>query len=403
MKIPVSGKYNFWQMIQFGLLFLISLNFANLYFYIIFLAFFICVLTNVKSFKFDISSVLLVLFSVCYILFYPPTRESYTSILKQFAYPMCYLIGLNLFFIDEDKKNNNSSDDQIKLSILIVTMGTFLHYLLNASINIESLLRNTVDYWTGEVVVATDQALLVTMAIGVFSVWLCGDSKVWKKVFSLLGLLLVFIYNFVLAGRTIILLSAITIFIAFMFVQKHTSSSGRIKRYLFLSVILFCVLLLFLNNVYGIRDWILDSNLSNRFEAQDYVSDIRVERKLIYISRVFDFPFGGGSLREAVGGHAHELYLDVLSDVGLLGYILVVIVVLLGDMSAFRVFKIERLSVETRNLIICVFVGINIVFFLEPIIQGEPWLFCIFCFLIGVMRSVGIMCRRQVCLIDSQK
>lgn len=395
MKLLVSRKYSFWQIVQLGLFFLISLNFVNLYFYLIFAAFFICVITNVKRFKFDIASVLLVLFSVCYILFYPPTRESYTSILKQFAYPMCYMVGLNLFFVDEDK-NNNSSDAQIKLCILTVAMGTFLHYLLNASINIDSLLRNTVDYWTGEVVVATDQALLVTMAIGVFSVWLCGDSKMWKKVFSLLGLILVFVYNFVLAGRTIILLSAITMFIAFMFIQKHTSSGGRIRRYLFLSVALFGVLLLFLNNVWGIRDWILDSNLSNRFEAQDYISDIRVERKLIYISRMLDFPFGGGGLRDAVGGHAHELYLDVLSDVGFIGYVLVGIVVLIGNMSAFRAFRIESLSIETRNLILCVFVGVNIVFFLEPIIQGEPWLFCIFCFLIGVMRSQGVMYKQQV-------
>lgn len=393
MKIPVNRKYNFWQMIQLGLLFLISLNFANLYFYLIFLAFFICVLTNIKSFKFDITSVLLVLFSIFYILFYPPTRDSYTSILKQFAYPMCYLIGLNLFFVDKDKKNHNE-DDQIKLSILIVAMGTLLHYLLNASINIDSLLRNTVDYWTGEVVVATDQALLVTMAIGVFCVWLCGDSKIWKKVFSLFGLILIFVYNFVLAGRTIILLTAITMFIAFMFVQMHTNSSSRIiKRYLFLSIALFGILLLFLNNVWGMRDWILDSNLNNRFEAQDYVSDIRVERKLIYITRMLEFPFGGGGLRAAVGGHAHELYLDVLSDIGLLGYVLVIAVVLIGNFSAFRVFMTDRLSVETRNLILCVFVGINIVFFLEPIIQGEPWLFCIFCFLIGIMRSEALMLR----------
>lgn len=395
MKLPVNRKYNLGQIIQLGLFFLISLNFANLYFYLIFLAFFVCTLKNVKSFKFDITSVLLVLFSVCYILFYPPTRDSYTSILKQFAYPMCYLVGLNLFFVDNNK-NSSSSDERIKLSILTVTMGTLLHYLLNASINIESLLRNTVDYWTGEVVVATDQALLVTMAIGVFCVWLCGDKKMWKKVLAMIGLILIFAYNFVLAGRTIILLSAITMFIAFMFVQTHTNSSGRIKRYLFLSVILFGILLMFLNNVWGMRDWILDSNLNNRFEAQDYISDIRVERKLLYISRVLEFPFGGGGLRTVVGGHAHELYLDVLSDVGLIGYVLIVIVVIIGNVNVFRVFRMENLYVETRNIILCVFAGVNIVFFLEPIIQGEPWLFCIFCFLIGVMRSEILLYKQRV-------
>lgn len=388
MEISLKRKYKISQVIQLVLLFLMSLNFANLYFYVIFLAFFVCLVSNVRCFRVDIMSILLALISMCYILFYPPTRDTYTTMFKQFAYPMCYLIGLNMFSSHYNEKYiNHCPNERIKLSILVVAMGTFLHYILNASINFNSLLRNTVDFWTGEIVSATEQALLASMSLSIFSVWLVGNYPVWRKLLSLFGLIVVFAYNFVLAGRTILLLEAITLCVAFFFMKKHMKANGRIKSYLFLSIILVCLLILFLNNAWGIRDWILDSNLSSRFDTQDALSDIRLERKIIYITRILEFPFGGGLLRASVGGYAHELYLDAFSDVGLLGYVLTISVVMASMIHVIKLFKSRALSIETRGLLLCVFLGINIVFFLEPILQGSPWYFCIFCFLSGIMRS----------------
>ena len=248
MKLSVRRKYNFSQILQLTLLFLVSLNFANLYFYLIFLTFFVCIIKNIRGMKVDVISVFLALLSICYILFYSPTRGSYTTIFKQFSYPMCYLIGLNLFNATNNKNQSEQSvDEQIKLSILVVSMGTLLHYLLNASINIDSLLRNTADYWTGEVVSATGQALLPVMSIGVFCVWLFGNHPVWIKILSLLGLIAIFAYNFVLAGRTIIMLSAIIICVSFLYIQKHLHPNARMRTYFFLCVIIVGILILFLN------------------------------------------------------------------------------------------------------------------------------------------------------------
>ncbi len=387
MKLGIRRKYNIPQILQFVLLFLVSLNFANLYFYFIFLAFFICVIANPRRLKADNISILLALISICYILFYPPTRDSYTTILKQFSYSMCYIIGLNLFNEREMDKNNHSADKHIKTSILVVASGTFLHYLLNASINIGSLLRNTEDFWTGEVVSATEQALLPVIALGVFSLWLIGDYPIWSKAFPLLGLIMVFAYNFVLAGRTILVLEAIIICVAYFFTNKYMQTKGKIKNHLFIAAILIAGLILFLNNAWGVRDWVINSNLSSRFDTQEALTDIRFTRKITYLSRMLEFPFGGGSLRASIGGHAHELYLDALSDVGIFGYGFIVASVIACMVNVIKLFRSKSLSVETRGLLLCVFLGINVVFFLEPILQGAPWLFCIFCFLCGVMRS----------------
>lgn len=396
MKLTLRQINKDLQVFQLFLFFLVSLNFKNLYFYLIFLTFSVCLITNFRSFKVDLFAVLLALFSVCYILFYPPTRGSYTSILKQFSYPMCYLVGLNLIRADESGVGDNATIERsIKSVIYITSFGTLLHYLLNASINMTSILRNTNDYWTGEIQSATSQALLAVMSISIFCVWLFASGQKWKKILSLAGLVLIFVYNFILAGRTIVILGTISMCIAFMFVQTNSRTDGRIKNYLFLCALIVCTLLLFLNNAWGMREWILDSNLSERFDSQGMLTDVRFQRKKVYFSLMGDFLLGGGELKTAVGGYAHELYLDVYSDVGVLGYLIVVIVAIAGGVNFFKAFKCKSLSVETRGLILCVFTGINFVFFLEPILQGEPWFFCIYCLLIGIFRNSFLLKQKE--------
>lgn len=387
MNMSFGRKYSLTQIIQVILLFLMSMNFANMSYYIVLLTFLICIFANFRFFRVDITALLLVLISLCYLLFYPPMRSTYTTIIKQFSYPMCYLIGLNLVKTGRGEgKVNDAVNEQIRLSILVTAFGTFFHYFLNASINITSLLRNTADYWTGDIVSATGQALLAVMALGVFSVWLVGDYTVRRKGLSLAGLIAVFAYNFVLAGRTLIVLEIIMICVAFLFTQTHMSSKRRIKIYIFLTAVFVIIMFLFLNNVWGVREWIINSNLSNRFDSEKAISDARFEKKVIYASFMLKYPFGGGLIRETVGGYAHELYLDGYSDVGILGYSLIIAVVIMGTGNVIKHIRSKDLDIETRSLLLCVFLGINVVFMLEPILQGAPWVFDIFCFLSGVTR-----------------
>lgn len=387
MELAVRRKYSFSQIIQLALLFMVSMNYRNLYFYIIFLACFVCLLVNLRCVKVDIVTILLVVLSTCYIVFYPATRDSYTTIIKQYAYPMCYLIGLNIFSANKSGNEKNiRPNEKLKVAIMVMAMGTLLHYLLNAAVNMGSLMRNTEDYWTGEVVSATEQALLAVMSLGVFNVWLVGDYSVWKKTLAALGLIAVLAYNFILAGRTILMLELVILCVAFLYSQKNMYTTGKIKSYLFLFVMVIGAVYLFWNNTWGVRDWIVDSNLGRRFDAQEAMADIRFDRKLMFISHMWEYPFGGGGLRESVGGYSHELYLDAYSDVGIVGYIVLAAVVIASVINVWKLINSNELDAKTKNMLLCVFLGINIVFFLEPVLQGAPWLFCIYCFLCGVVR-----------------
>lgn len=382
-------KVNFFQTIQTVLLFLISLNYKNASSYLVFLAFFVCMIASAHCIRVDFNFFLLILISLCYLIFYPPATDTYKTALKQFLFPMCYFIGLNLF---HESKNGElvkkKYDNQIIIAILIVSIGSFSHFLINAAFNFSSTYRNTVDYWTGSIISATGQALFAILAISVFATWLFSDGKPWKKWISSLGLLAAFVYNFILAGRTIFILTAIIIVVSFVYTKRFLYLSKHISGFLILTLVCIAVAVAYINNIFGLRDWILNSNFIKRFATMNVMEDSRFALKRVFFSKMFDYPFGGGSLRESANGYAHELFLDAYSDVGIAGYILLVLFVLASGINTIKIAKSKQLLLETRCMVICTFLAINIAFFVEPILQGASWLFYTYCFLSGVVMDI---------------
>lgn len=258
------------------------------------------------------------------------------------------------------------------------------------ALNISSLNRNTVDVWTGEVMLATGQASLAIMAIGVFSACLFSETSKIAKFFAAIGFIGVFAYNLVLAGRTLILLSMIILSVALIYAVKNSKLQRKRNIAIVTLAVLLIILVIYTQNLFGIRDWILGSNLSTRFDMMLIGEDSRLEKKQLYFVNMLKYPFGGGNLRDYVGGYAHELYLDVYSDVGVVGYVSVIAFVFISVINLWRVFKREDVSRNFKLLSLCIYIAILIEFLLEPIIQGVPWLFCTFCFYSGLLKSVRI-------------
>jgi len=114
--------------------------------------------------------------------------------------------------------------------------------------------------------------------------------------------------------------------------------------------------------------------------------DTRLYLKYRYILNIFRYPFGGGALYSHVGGYAHELYLDVYSDVGIVGYLLIVVFVVGTTINVWRVInKNSRFDNELKLLVLCTYTAIFAEFFIEPIVQGVPWLLCSFCIISGLI------------------
>ena len=97
MNLAKETRFNIWQIGILGMLFLAGVNLFNYYAYFLYAAVAIVLTINARKLAIDRWFVVLLLFSTCFIIFYPKATESVTTILKQYNYPLCYLVGLNLF------------------------------------------------------------------------------------------------------------------------------------------------------------------------------------------------------------------------------------------------------------------------------------------------------------------
>ena len=389
MKLADNSKFTIPQLLVLSCFFLSNMNVGNLYAYFFFAAFAVAIVANIRRLVIDHWFIVLMLFSTCYLIFCPNVTTSMTTILKQFNYPMCYLLGLN--FIAETKGfSDEQKEYQRQAAFVLPALGAFAHYILNMVTNFDSLLRNTVDVWTGEMMPATGQVCLAILAVGVFAAWLFSETKRWVKILSAVGIFLALLYNFILAGRTLLLLLVLVLTVAFVYAMATSRFKRKGAIIAATLIALTLVLTAYLQNWFGVREWILGSNLSTRFDVMSFGDDTRMENKRQYILHMLDYPLGGTHLRQAVGGYAHELFLDAYSDAGFIAYLLLVSFTVAAVLLLIKLLKQPTVSHSFKLLALCVYVTLLAVFFLEPILQSVPWMFCTFCFYSGILRRCVI-------------
>ena len=106
MLLKKKKDFKLTGIVILALLFLGTVNLANLYFYFIFVAASAVILLNLRALRVDWVVVVLLLFALCYIIFYPGVASNIKTILKYILYPMCYVMGLN-FVTKEDNTMDN--------------------------------------------------------------------------------------------------------------------------------------------------------------------------------------------------------------------------------------------------------------------------------------------------------
>lgn len=387
----VEVKYSIKQVLILFMLFLSSMNLFAKSFYFVFAAFIVLLLSS-RKIRLNSDFILLMLFSATYAVF-AGLYHNILSFLRVFAMPLCYLLGIN-FFGEKDRNatDNNIVNKKTVISICLPAMGAFAHYCINYLTNSDSVYRNTIDIWTGEMLSATGQACLAIIAIGVFLYVLFSAEKysIFLKILSFIGLIIILLYNLVLGGRALILILCTEFVIAFIWSLRHSKNTNkRVGLTLMLILAFIALVLAYSFDVYGIRTLILGSNLSQRFETSSFLSDSRIYFKLEYLKHMIDYPFGGGHIFETVGQYAHELYLDIYSDAGIIPFILVLFFVAVSVIRIISYTKKENIPAETRLLVLLTNVSILMTFWMEPIMVGMPWMFCIFCFYQGILFCGG--------------
>lgn len=281
--IQYEKKLSIDQILIVCLLFFASMNVFGKYFYCIFFALCVLLIMNRKLIA-NFMLVVVCLFSLTYVIALPDARSSYLLTLKQFSYPICYFVGLN--FGKRDQSTNcgvESGEKSLTITIFVVAMGAFVHYLINMFTNIESLSRNTIDIWSGKILSATGQAALAVLAAAIFWTIIFSSKPIIYKMIALAGCILVFAYNLILSGRMLLLLNVLLFVECFFFTMTNGGIKHNVKMFLLMMVLFVAVYVVFRYNLLGITELIGDSNLVSRFEDYSFYEDGRMSTKLMIL------------------------------------------------------------------------------------------------------------------------
>lgn len=342
-------------------------------------------LLQFSSIKIPGSSFSVVAFASSYFLCSIP-HDSLMTAAKILVCPLLWIMGYNL----PHSRNMQS----ILRVISVLAFGMAVHglanYIYNLSIGVVFSTGVTYDFWSKAQSGATGQALNFTLFLSLLPWLVMMQPGKWKRMFFALMFLCATMYGIQLGSRTYVIMCGLVGIVTLVsLIQKKQRKA--------VLVILFALLALgavfgvmYLRNVGGLRDLFESSYLAYRMERNtdlfaSMLNNDRIRLKKVYLQNLFNYPWGGNHLLKIYENYAHELWLDIFDDAGLLPLVAVAFYSLTALRRLNKVRKHVCLTVEERVTILCYTVVIFAQFFVEPIWQGVPILLCCFVLIDGMI------------------
>lgn len=365
-------------------LFLTFLNYITRNYYWMFMAFALFLITPKRVIVWNSSTLSLFVLGLTMLTFGMGSIGTITGFLKPFVFFMAYVLGSGM--------TPKSADHQQKMqfitnTIYLCTLGFFAHYVLNFLTNLGSLERNTIDIWTKSVLSATGQASLATMGCAVIGSILFSERSVRQKVVAVVFAILIVSYNLILAGRTLLYMLALSILIAYLYTSV-ARKKNIINILLTVGIIAALIVFAYNMNMFNIRTMIETSNLYQRMLSKNglgIAGDLRFDYKLFYLKRLLDYPFGGNHIRAECLHYAHDLYLDSYDEYGVVALVAIVFYILSSLIRLAKFLRNPNAHFHVKLLVLCTSALLNIQFWLEPIMDGMPFLFVAYCMVDGAL------------------
>lgn len=393
----LDKKISLTKLNNFGFLlcvFLAAVNVMNRYYYCIFIAFAFFLFQPGQKLRLNWSTLFMLVFSLSLLVFDPKARESITNMLRPFTFFLTYTMGISIL-----RRNTSFEEKQRQVVgvILLLAGGTLCHYFLNMVTNLEATDRNTVDFWSDSVLSATGQACLACMAVGVIAATLFSSVRLkWKLLAGALCVLILG-YNLVLAGRTLLVLLVILLVVAF--VHRGIERRSRFWKTLLMgALVLTAVVLAYRADVLGARSAFEESNLYQRFfgkNTSQLLNSGRMIRKKMYLQYFWDYPLGGSNILRMTGEYSHDLYLDTYDQAGILALLSIAAYILASLGRLWKALRNPVIGFPLKQLLLCMYVAMNIQFWMEPILLGVPWLLASYCMMDGMTAYLLIAARQE--------
>jgi len=298
---------------------------------------------------------------------------------------MTYICGYYICLCNEKEKNNNWTKN-----IFFIVLGCGIHVLLNMFVNIGRYRWETIDFFTKEILAATNLGSISTLVFSLGFCFIISRSKLRKYI----GLVLVtisFIYALVLGTRTQLFIAIIIIFIQFTLYIKELKKTKRSKKiFLVYFASLICLIFIFIGynlNILNIKTKIQETNLFERLQDTS-TAESDSYRFRLYKEGIFsliEYPAG----KNPKNGYFHNFWLDVGRVSGIFLFFETIVISLLFVKESIKIYKNDRFDFEFRIAVIGVCFGILCNFFVEPIMEGYLALFYKFCLFFGLFESIN--------------
>jgi hypothetical protein len=392
--IPFKSREILWSLV----IVLYCINFLNVGIYIPFLLLphlLIYVFKNRFSKVFFGTLSLLTLFSIVFTVsnYHYGFIENKVVLAIRLFYPVClFILGYKLINKDFDYQKTYR---YLFLIIISFTMFGFLS-LMNTiftfgNIQVASEVlkgRMVISIWGDQLISATGLNTFLSIGLFLLPIIFLTDSTLKHikavKIISIICFVASVYCVFQLGNRTglgIIVASFIVITL-----YKKPNVIRFVKWTCFTFLLLF-FRILFDQNFLGMRQAWENTFMYSRFHENDLTEDPRYEAWNSAFWGLFEHPLGGRKT-EIPLSYAHNMWLDVGYDSGILPFVLLIAFTLLSMLSLITFIKVKRPMI-LRCLIIGLYTAFFITFAAEPILQGWFTYFTIFCFILGIIQRLN--------------
>ena len=392
--------------IIYALLFLFSLNAFNessLFLAVLFALIVICDKGKLYVPSNDRIFFVLLLFSVAFFVF--SAQNGVRTGLPAFGCPMAYYIGLRL---QNNKLETLRAEKQLRVVTLLLVAGMTCHAVVNF---IYELIRfggiNSggihYDFFSlGAQTSATGAATYLTLFAGVVFYLIIESNSLKKWIAGILLLVVAVAYDMILGGRTFFALIGISFFLSMVvFIWGQKNDAKKLRAFGKTFLILLALVIVAMAVYFRYQDRIIKLfestylfhriSYASQSQSQDLLSFFKSSNRgnirNRYIALMFDYPWGGRKILNAVGMYAHELWLDVFDSAGIIPFILIWIVTLQITCSNFKYILKKDVLIKNRVLIAGITASVTTQFFFEPVLTGCRALLFSYFLICGLVKS----------------
>lgn len=362
---------------------LAAMNFLLYGSYIVLFAFLMCLIWRRTTVFNGFGFICLIALAICYILF--DAISSNNMNFRIIAAPCAFLVAYNL---DSESKKYEPTNilTLIAYAMALHSIISFIYMLRTQGLAAFSS-GQSYDIWSGTLSTATGIAAYYYFMAATIPILLMKAK--WHHYVLFIVCLL---HDVLIGGRTFIVLSGIAVIATFVLRTYYGKKqiSKFLKYIIIFGIIVGIIAIFYKNNIFNIRSTFESSYMWRRFFAENAYEEIgdtsRWTRKIIYLQNLLEYPFGGNHIKNDLGiGYAHDIWLDTFDKVGI---ITMLIMLMYTISSVFRFFKYAKLSNGNlkEKVVFCIFpIILMSSFFVEPIMDGAPIVFFMYCFMDGLI------------------